>query len=357
MQNGKSSNKKKKVSSEETKTSKRINPTSLTQQKVNLNFDRCQNFMENAKEIPAEAARSSLVEERIRIVSRGVPTTPSTFRTFSFERKEIVADLNFVTQRDSLDVLIRLYGVILRNNLALNLSSELYFVVSLLFSKRNDCVSDENLDVDSGIAVLNESHAALKELLVDSQSKRISLNQLFGSVHNVVYFSIKTIEEIIDVFQIFDKATLKLLADHKYVSTFSPQLRLKLTELFQNKIEQSEEFYAATTDVNVCFNSDTDNRANFPNDQAFNAFRKQRDLFYEILRIWEKNHLTTGFNFTVALSGKIRALLSLHHEGINFMHLAKLFKNQLLSTYNKQNSVSIKTETKFKKKSERLLLF
>lgn len=341
IHNRKSSGKKKR-NNEETKTTKRINPTSLMQTKiVNGNFDKCENsfnFMEGVREIPAEDVRNVLVEERMRIVSRGVPSTPSKFRTFSIDKSEIVADVNGVRQREKLDVLVRVYSVILRNNLALNLSSELYFVVSLLFSKQNDVVLNVS-DDNCGISVLNESDASLKDLLVEN--KRVSLCRLFSSVHNVVYFSVKTIEELFELFKIFDKAILKLLAEHKYIVSFSPQLHIKLMELFQNKTEKSEEFYDSDSEVNVCFISDTDNRENFPNDQAFGAFRKQRDLFYEILRIWEKFHLTSGWNFNIALGGKIRSLLALHHEGVNYMHLARLFKNQLLSTYRKQNSVSL----------------
>ncbi len=47
---------------------------------------------------------------------------------------------------------------------------------------------------------------------------------------------------------------------------------------------------------NVGFHSDTDGRENFPSDRTFQDFRKQRDLFYELLRKWcePDDELTQG---------------------------------------------------------------
>ncbi|XP_043668252.1 codanin-1 [Vespula pensylvanica] len=83
-------------------------------------------------------------------------------------------------------------------------------------------------------------------------------------------------------------------------------------------------------EVSVCFQIDTDNRENFPSGLAFHTFRKQRDTFYEILRIWEQNHLVPGWAFQVALGGKIRTMLTLHSDATNYSHFARLFKSQLL---------------------------
>ncbi|XP_012235265.2 codanin-1 [Linepithema humile] len=83
-------------------------------------------------------------------------------------------------------------------------------------------------------------------------------------------------------------------------------------------------------EVNVCFQSDTDNRENFPSSIAFQTFRKQRDAFYDILRIWEENHLVSGWVFQIALGGKIRNMLTMHNDSTNYYHIARLFKSQLL---------------------------
>ncbi|XP_068987367.1 codanin-1 isoform X1 [Bombus flavifrons] len=83
-------------------------------------------------------------------------------------------------------------------------------------------------------------------------------------------------------------------------------------------------------ELNVCFQIDTDNRENFPSAAAFQTFKNQRDSFYEIFRIWEKNHSVPGWIFQIALGSKIRTMLTLHNDAINYYHFARLFKSQLL---------------------------
>lgn len=86
----------------------------------------------------------------------------------------------------------------------------------------------------------------------------------------------------------------------------------------------------AMGEINVCFQIDTDNRENFSSSIAFQTFRKQRDAFYDILRIWEENHLVSGWVFQIALGSKIRSMLTLHNDSTNYYHIARLFKSQLL---------------------------
>ncbi|OAD58757.1 Codanin-1 [Eufriesea mexicana] len=83
-------------------------------------------------------------------------------------------------------------------------------------------------------------------------------------------------------------------------------------------------------DLNVCFQIDTDNRENFPSITAFQTFKDQRDRFYEIFRIWEKDHSVDGWTFQIALGSKVRTMLTLHNDATNYYHFARLFKSQLL---------------------------
>jgi len=96
-------------------------------------------------------------------------------------------------------------------------------------------------------------------------------------------------------------------------------------------------------DVNVCFQIDTDNRENFTSATAFQTFRKQRDAFYDILKIWQENHLVSGWVFQIALGGKIRSMLTMHNDSTNYYHIARLFKSQLLiSCIKNGHQVSLK---------------
>ncbi|KAL0112710.1 hypothetical protein PUN28_012167 [Cardiocondyla obscurior] len=83
-------------------------------------------------------------------------------------------------------------------------------------------------------------------------------------------------------------------------------------------------------ELNVSFQIDTDNRENFSSVIAFHTFKKQRDAFYDIFRMWQENHLLPGWVFQIALGGKIRTMLTMHNDCSNFYHIARLFKSQLL---------------------------
>ena len=83
-------------------------------------------------------------------------------------------------------------------------------------------------------------------------------------------------------------------------------------------------------ELNVCFQIDTDNREKFSSIIAFQNFRKQRDMFYEILKIWDDNHLVPGWTFQIALSGKIKSMLTISMDITNITHFTRLFKSQML---------------------------
>ncbi|KAF2904562.1 hypothetical protein ILUMI_01609 [Ignelater luminosus] len=165
----------------------------------------------------------------------------------------------------------------------------------------------------------------------DSKNEtKFSNNMLFGTIHNRVYFASKVLQSQISILSMLDKSTLRLLIENKRLKNFtSSSFISRLLQIHEDKPDKTSEILEHIQS-NVCFISDTDNRDNFPNDPSFHAFRKQRDLFYEIIRIWENNHLQDEWNYVVALGGKIKALLNMHSDVINLVHFARLFKAQLL---------------------------
>lgn len=56
-----------------------------------------------------------------------------------------------------------------------------------------------------------------------------------------------------------------------------------------------------------------------------------RDGFYEILRLWERQHMTPGWSVSEALGDRIRALVSAKTELSNHLHFARLFQSQLIA--------------------------
>ncbi|XP_069684615.1 codanin-1 isoform X3 [Periplaneta americana] len=217
------------------------------------------------------------------------------------------ADPALVSHTAQLDVLADVYSCLLNTNLVLNVMTELCFIMGLLVV-RIPVECNENADTNECM--------------------------FFSTVHNCVYFAVKVLNQQRQLLESFDKVTLKMLADNRYILAFRPELYKFINELLIADACRriSVSLRSATVQANVSYQSDTDNRQNFPNDQAFHMFRKQRDGLYEILRMWEANHLSPGWSFAVVLGPRIRTLLSLHNEPANFIHFARLFRSQLLGT-------------------------
>lgn len=222
-------------------------------------------------------------------------------------KKEIFGEITEVTNTKQLEILIELYSSMLTENLVLNPCNEMYFILSLLLTKT------DRIKLTSRIL------------------------QLLGTIHNKIFFAAKVLETQTHFLKALDKTTLKHLTENPNLRHFSPKLVAELTACISDKSEVNIDIEAvadtsSSRNTNVCFISDTDNRTNFPSDEAFHAFRKQRDLFYEILRIWEMNRLKAGWNFSVSLGGKIKAVATLSNDPFNMVQLSRLFKAQLLNS-------------------------
>ncbi|XP_046742767.1 codanin-1 isoform X3 [Diprion similis] len=167
-------------------------------------------------------------------------------------------------------------------------------------------------------------------------TKKIPIpDEYFQTIHNCIYFSTSFLNTQRVLLSLLDRTTLKLLCENNRIATFSPGLQEYLSQCYRGKLNESSQLKQhfntfSTTEANVSFQIDTDNRENFPSLVGFQSFRKQRDLFYDVMRIWETHHLAPGWVFSIALAGKIRTLLSLHNDAANYCHFARLFKSQLL---------------------------
>jgi codanin-1 len=295
-----------KKKSQNSETKRRIKPTNLTQ-KVN-GFHKSENSFNFNRSEPDELPneRNVLAEERLKILSRSsIQSGGSPKKISRGFPEEVSPDRGAVNHAERIDKLVRVYVHLLDNHFVSNLTSEVYFLITLLLRK-------QFYSLDWGIAILNDKWTSI----------------LFNSIHNVVYFAAKALESQIRILRNYDNSTVRLLVENRRLAQFSPVL----VENLQNISKPDRIIEVDTFRDNICFNSDTDNRQNFPNDPSFHAFRKQRDLFYEILRLWERHHMSPGFSYSVSLAGKIKSLLSLSTEPTNFIHFARLFKAQLLST-------------------------
>nr|XP_023021263.1 codanin-1 [Leptinotarsa decemlineata] len=317
------------------KSSKRITPTCINEVEASESFKTNLNSFDNfeTKEVSIENVsgnRNFLSEERLKILSKRLEDAPVVNIAKKGETvgqgQEIEPKLCLVTYRTSIDRVASVYTIILTNYLVLNITSEIYYLISLLLSKR---YVSESFDDSLGVEFLNSEFK--KPQLVE---KALNCSDIFESIHNIVYFAVKCLESQLEVLKTYDKSTLNLLSLNNRLQKFSRKFSEKLARISTKKTERIIEL-CYDSQTNVCFNSDTDNRENFPNDICFHSFRKQRDLFYEIIRIWETNHLSQGWNFSTSLGGKIKTLFVLQGNSVNFMHFSRLFKAQLLSTCGK----------------------
>ncbi|KFW93803.1 Codanin-1, partial [Phalacrocorax carbo] len=248
--------------------------------------------------------REMLKKERYRIsLDPGTPTKPSYTRS---------ASLPAVSCKKQLECLAQLYSSCIAENLVPNIFLELFFVLQLLTSKGTSTEEDGDSDLE-----------------VNETSKDASGRQHFRSVHNCVYFAVQVLDYQYEIISRLEKGTLKLLAENERIASFSPILHERLRQAYEGSTAKVSLLLPCSVQ-SVSFQPETDNRSNFPSDRAFHIFKKQRDIFYELLREWEDNHEKTGWDFERVLGNKIRAMMAHLSATCNHSHFARLFQKQLI---------------------------
>ena len=159
---------------------------------------------------------------------------------------------DLVTNHTCLDTLAKLYASLILHSLAPNLMVELYYTLQLLTVP----VSEEPKD---------------------------TTKTLLGTAHNCVYFATSVLLKVASLLKLLDTGTLKLLSENPRVASFSQTLHTILLNHLERPPPAPFLTQAPKSPIgSVSFQSETDNRNNFPCDQAFHLFRKQRDSFYEV---------------------------------------------------------------------------
>ncbi|CAL1575633.1 unnamed protein product [Knipowitschia caucasica] len=324
-----------------TKPSRRINPTPVSAERSHSKpktcftstpySQTCSPPMEDPERSVAASSPLSLQEERellkrektkrAQLVSTPLPLDPITptksgvkFESGSKITPELQTpspEPSKVTYCTQLDYLAELYCTCMSENLVPNIFLELFFVVQLLTSR-----SAHNHDNDQQDSLCGMNRDALE---------RCYLKQ----VHNCVYFAVKVLENQFNLVVHLDKCTLRLLAENERIASFSPDLRDRLAQA-QDKSTAKLSPSVSTFIHSVPFEPATDNRSNFGSDKAFHIFKKQRDIFYEILREWEDFHNEPGWSFEAALGNRIRGMMNQMNSAGNHSHFSRLFLKQLI---------------------------
>ncbi|NWX53164.1 CDAN1 protein, partial [Steatornis caripensis] len=243
----------------------------------------------------------------------GTPTKPSYTRSASLPAESHLvtcANPTKVSCKKQLECLAQLYSSCIAENLVPNIFLELFFVLQLLTSKGTSTTEDGDSDPE-----VSEGNA--------------SGIQHFRSVHNCVYFAVQVLDYQYEIIAHLEKGTLKLLAENERIASFSPTLHMRLRQAYKSSTAKVSLLLPCSVQ-SVSFQPETDNRSNFPSDRAFHIFKKQRDIFYELLREWEDNHEKTGWDFERVLGNKIRAMMAHLSATCNHSHFARLFQKQLI---------------------------
>ncbi|NXA91600.1 CDAN1 protein, partial [Melanocharis versteri] len=260
--------------------------------------------------------REMLKKERYRIsFDPGTPTKPSYTRSASLPAESHLvtcANPAKVSCKKQLECLAQLYSSCIAENLVPNIFLELFFVLQLLTSKGTSAAEDGDSDPE-----------------ISERNRDISGRQHFESVHNCVYFAVQVLDYQYEIISHLEKGMLKLLAENERIASFSPTLHKRLRQAYESSTAKVSLLLPCSVQ-SVSFQPETDNRSNFPSDRAFHIFKKQRDIFYELLREWEDNHEKTGWDFERVLGNKIRAMMAHLSATCNHSHFARLFQKQLI---------------------------
>ncbi|XP_041669241.1 codanin-1 isoform X2 [Cheilinus undulatus] len=275
-------------------------PLSLHEERELLKREKTRLAQQVGSPLPTSLDPSTPTKTGLRIGSKATPD----LQTPCPEPSKVIFSLE-------LDLLAELYCTCISENLVPNIFLELFFVIQLLTSQ-----SPHNHDDDEQESLCAGNSDVLEKCYL-------------RQVHNCVYFAVKVLENQFQLVAHLDKCTLRLLAENERVASFSPDLRNRLTQA-QDKSTAKLSPSVSTFIHSVPFQPATDNRSNFGSDKAFHTFKKQRDIFYEVLREWEDFHKEPGWNFDSALGSRIRGIMSQLTSAGNHSHFSRLFLKQLV---------------------------
>ncbi|KAJ8877446.1 hypothetical protein PR048_021901 [Dryococelus australis] len=288
--------------------------------------NRSRNKQVTPTKISGECVTSpSKVESRVncspKLVSRSSPGSPEHV-LHGAELISIQLDPSKVTHSEKVLLLCNLYNFLLDHNLVTNIVKELTFCLALLLV-RTRC----------------DDECVRKKLA----------SKVIDSVENCVFFSATMLHHQKMFLSMLDRSTLVMLAENVRVAAYVPDLCTYLL----SRDEMSAVWVSPYMSSYVMYQDDTDTRAHFQSEYTFNAFRKHRDQFYEILSLWKKNHSQLGWCFNAELGASVKALLGSCNNPLNLFHFARLFRSQLqLSCINSRNDVPNQQPSSYCKRLE-----
>ncbi|XP_022664569.1 codanin-1-like [Varroa destructor] len=206
-------------------------------------------------------------------------------------------EMELVCRQETLDRLAHLYANCLTRNFVPNLLVEIHFVLQLLVVKIKRMNSQSSL--------------------------------LLGTISNCGYFAVQVLRYSDSLLAILGRDMLKLLRDLPHVQRMNLELHNRLAELYSQ--ERSFSTFRSSFIQGVSFDTSIDNADNFPTQQQFGAFRRQRDAFCQLLKDWQE--ATFGYdNHELRFGSRVRNIFELCMDSCNLLHLAQLLTRHLVAT-------------------------
>ncbi|KFB44929.1 AGAP010055-PA-like protein [Anopheles sinensis] len=243
-------------------------------------------------------------------------------------RNLLVIEFAKVTHKATIDRLVAVFALLMDLNLVPNVLNELAYLINLVSTERFAPLEPEPTSADISA----------------------DLSGVLRNPHNCVYFAAEVLYRQRMLLALLDSTSLRVVVENEQLAALQSKLNGFLGEALAQKVKletaalqqaaNSSDLVANSSITNVFYQQENDTKDHFPSVKEFGAFNKQRDSFYNILRIWESEHLSPSWEFEAKLGPKVRAMLDILQHPINMAHLAKLFSAQLIISFNFDNSAS-----------------
>lgn len=182
-------------------------------------------------------------------------------------------DESKVERRDLLMALAKLYSFIIDMNHVPNILSEISYLVNLLNTEHNPYEHQQKHQQ-------NNQKLSLSDIAT----------HLLKNFHNCIFFATCVLDHQKQTLAMLDCTTIRVLCDYERIQKLTASLYVYLRNVMQKKMQMDtlarSKSRGNANSINkvVFYQQETDNRDNFPSDREFGAFKKQRDMFYSILR-------------------------------------------------------------------------
>uniref|UniRef100_A0A182NNT8 Codanin-1 C-terminal domain-containing protein n=1 Tax=Anopheles dirus TaxID=7168 RepID=A0A182NNT8_9DIPT len=257
-------------------------------------------------------------------------------------KQVLLIEFDKVTQKPTIDRLVAVYALLMDLNLVPNALNELAYLINLVSTERHIAAGPQKQPT--------EQPPTTSAGAADS-SAPVAHGNILRNPHNCVYFATEVLYRQRMLLALLDSTSLRVVVENEQLGALHPTLNGFLRDMLAQKVKlETAAINRASADgdlslanssiTNVFYQQENDTKDHFPSSKEFNAFNKQRDLFYATLRVWESEHLNPAWEFEEKLGSKVRAMLDILHHPINMAHLAKLFSAQLIISFNFDNSAS-----------------